>query len=287
MAAHEFAEDQLRANLGDMEWVERVARRHEASLEEVRSRATVVPMRMCTVYRTQDGVREMLRREASNLDEALSHLDGKTEWGLKGFVDPRRFAEHHSPQTDAEEEGAGEGASYMQRRRQERDADERMKELIEQTAAEIHERLVVVADDALVLPPQRPELSGHDGEMALNAAYLVDDGAEGGFREAVDELQEEFAAHGIRARDHWPLAGLQLRSGGRWSSLVTGATTLYASPGLDVPRARQVTLLDLLDRLLAGGVVIHGEITLAAADIDLVQLNLALMVASVDKAAGR
>lgn len=68
---------------------------------------------------------------------------------------------------------------------------------------------------------------------------------------------------------------------------MSGATTLYASPGMDVPRARQVTLLDLLDRLLAGGVVIHGEITLAAADIDLVQLNLALMVASVDKAAGR
>jgi hypothetical protein len=45
--------------------------------------------------------------------------------------------------------------------------------------------------------------------------------------------------------------------------------------------AREVTLLDLLDRLLSGGIAIQGEITLAAADIDLVDLSLRLVVGSV------
>ena len=63
--------------------------------------------------------------------------------------------------------------------------------------------------------------------------------------------------------------------------------TLYSSAGVRVSSARQVTLLDLLDRLLAGGVVVHGHITLAAADIDLVDLDLAILVAATDKAAGR
>lgn len=67
---------------------------------------------------------------------------------------------------------------------------------------------------------------------------------------------------------------------------MTGGT-LYASPRVQPSRTRQVTLLDLLDRLLAGGVVIHGHITLAAADVDLVRLDLAVLVAAVDKAAGR
>jgi hypothetical protein len=62
---------------------------------------------------------------------------------------------------------------------------------------------------------------------------------------------------------------------------------LYSSAGVRVPAARQVTLLDLLDRLLAGGVVVHGQITLAAADIDLVDLDLAILVASTDKARGK
>jgi hypothetical protein len=50
--------------------------------------------------------------------------------------------------------------------------------------------------------------------------------------------------------------------------------------------AREVTLIDLLDRLLAGGVVVEGQITLAAADIDLVGLDLRLMIAAIDKAVG-
>jgi hypothetical protein len=45
---------------------------------------------------------------------------------------------------------------------------------------------------------------------------------------------------------------------------------------------QDVTLLDLLDRLLQGGVVIQGDVTLAAADVDLVSLSLRLAVASVD-----
>jgi hypothetical protein len=48
-------------------------------------------------------------------------------------------------------------------------------------------------------------------------------------------------------------------------------------------REREVSLLDMIDRLLAGGVVIHGDITLAVADVDLVYLGLRAVIASADK----
>ncbi|MEW1632916.1 gas vesicle protein [Streptomyces sp. NPDC093801] len=44
---------------------------------------------------------------------------------------------------------------------------------------------------------------------------------------------------------------------------------------------RQVALVDLLDRLLAGGVVIAGDIVLSIADIDLVRISLRALVCSV------
>ncbi|MGW2326017.1 gas vesicle protein [Streptomyces sp. NPDC001700] len=44
---------------------------------------------------------------------------------------------------------------------------------------------------------------------------------------------------------------------------------------------REVALVDLLDRVLAGGVVIAGEITLSIADIDLVRISLRALIASV------
>jgi Gas vesicle protein len=44
---------------------------------------------------------------------------------------------------------------------------------------------------------------------------------------------------------------------------------------------REVALIDLVDRLLGGGVVIAGDITLAVADVDLVYLQLRAIVSSV------
>lgn len=63
--------------------------------------------------------------------------------------------------------------------------------------------------------------------------------------------------------------------------------TLYASRGVQAARAEPVTLVDLLDRLLAGGVVVHGHVTLTVADIDLVNLDVALMVAATATVASR
>jgi hypothetical protein len=49
----------------------------------------------------------------------------------------------------------------------------------------------------------------------------------------------------------------------------------------DVTRQREVALVDLVDRLLAGGVVIGGDITLSIADVDLVYVGLRALITSV------
>jgi hypothetical protein len=52
----------------------------------------------------------------------------------------------------------------------------------------------------------------------------------------------------------------------------------------DVPgeiATERIALVDLLDRLLAGGVVVSGEITLSVADVDLITISLRALIASV------
>lgn len=46
-------------------------------------------------------------------------------------------------------------------------------------------------------------------------------------------------------------------------------------------RDRDVALVDLLDRLLAGGVVIIGDVTISLADVDLVHISLRALISSV------
>jgi hypothetical protein len=46
---------------------------------------------------------------------------------------------------------------------------------------------------------------------------------------------------------------------------------------------RDVTLLELLDRLVDNGVVLHGDITLGVADIDLIYVGLRAVITSVSR----
>jgi hypothetical protein len=52
----------------------------------------------------------------------------------------------------------------------------------------------------------------------------------------------------------------------------------------EITRQREVALVDLIDRLLAGGVVIGGDITLSIADVDLVYVGLRALITSVASA---
>jgi gas vesicle structural protein len=47
---------------------------------------------------------------------------------------------------------------------------------------------------------------------------------------------------------------------------------------------REVTLLELVDRLLDKGVVLSGDITLSVADVDLIYVGLRVLLSSVEAA---
>ena len=49
----------------------------------------------------------------------------------------------------------------------------------------------------------------------------------------------------------------------------------------ELPLEQQVTLIELVDRVLNKGVVVAGDITLAVADVDLVYVGLRVLLASV------
>lgn len=51
----------------------------------------------------------------------------------------------------------------------------------------------------------------------------------------------------------------------------------------ELPEEKNVTLLDLLDRILDRGVVLTGDLTISVADVDLIVVGLRVLLASVDR----
>jgi hypothetical protein len=195
----EFDEASLRENLNDVGWLEEKARAHERVLEAALAETAVVPLRLCTVFKGEGQVREMLAREHRVLTDALERLDGRAEWGVKAYAD-RGAVEREALArggADDDEDEVSAGTAYMNRRRREARAREEVEEIADEWARVVHARLAAIAAEALLNPLQRPELSGHDGEMFLNGVYLIADAEAAAFRAAVAALAEEFDRRGV------------------------------------------------------------------------------------------
>ncbi|MGH2976311.1 MAG: GvpL/GvpF family gas vesicle protein, partial [Solirubrobacterales bacterium] len=204
----EFGEEQLRENLNEVAWLEEKARAHESVLEALIESTTVVPTRLCTIFRDEKQVREMMARERPALVEALERLEGKAEWGVKVFAQPGALeqAAVERAKEGSEREPLSPGAAYMDRRRREARARENAEEIADGWAQSIHQRLEVCAAEALLNPLQRRELSGRDGDMLLNGVYLVAGEGAGRFRELVSELGEGYRSRGVAVEltGPWP-----------------------------------------------------------------------------------
>lgn len=60
-------------------------------------------------------------------------------------------------------------------------------------------------------------------------------------------------------------------------------TTVITESGTDViSRSKEVTLLEILDRVLNKGVVISGDIVISVGNVDLVYIGLKLLLSSVE-----
>jgi Gas vesicle synthesis protein GvpL/GvpF len=203
----EFGEEELRENLNDLEWLEEKARAHEAVLEAALARMTVVPLRMCTIYLSEAQVRDMLDRERALLDDALRRLEHKSEWGVKLICEPGALLRAASEEETAPgEHDVTEGTAYMNRKRREAQARDEEDRVAAAWAQKVHERLASLAAEAHRNPLQSPEVSGHEGEMLLNGAYLVADADLERFRERVDLLDVEFGRLGaaVELTGPWP-----------------------------------------------------------------------------------
>jgi gas vesicle protein GvpL/GvpF len=187
----EFGEEAIAENLHDPSWLESRVRGHDAVLEAAVGAVPVVPFRFGTIYRGEDEVRAMLG-EHERLSEALERVRGRVELGVKAFL----AAAETEPA--GEESAASAGRRYLEEKQRARRLAEEREALRARWADESHARLAAVAEAATANPLQPPEISGRDGQMFLNGAYLVSLDREQEFRTALAELEAELRPIGAR-----------------------------------------------------------------------------------------
>ncbi|MBL1100251.1 GvpL/GvpF family gas vesicle protein [Streptomyces coffeae] len=197
----DFAEEALRDHLEDLRWLERTARAHHRVINESAHHGQVVPLRFATLYHDDDRVRAMLDERRDDLMDTLGRVEGRTEWGVKAYVDPGAFAA-----APAEDTGGGDrpGTAYLMRRRAQRQERDTAHDRAAARAEEIHTALAAPAVATAAHPPQDTALAAYEGWMVLNNSYLVPDNATDDFTAIVDALRERYPDITLELSGPWP-----------------------------------------------------------------------------------
>ena len=158
----------------------------------------------------------------------------------------------------------GPGAAYLQRKRETRDRTSRLRGKVHDAVEDLHRVLAAAAEHSRRYVLQDPRLSGHPPDLALNAAYLVEQSASSRFTRL-----STLAVAVPAGRADRPLGAVLVRHLGGIMTLARRDDDLY--------------LIDLLDRLLAGGVVLSGDVTISLAGVDLIQISVRALISSVSR----
>ncbi len=207
----EFGDEAIREHLEDLRWLEDVARTHDEVVFAASATAPTAPLRLATICLGDDGVRARLDEWHDPLVRTLQRVAGRREWSVKAYADPaapaagnRELQDVTAGRGPADAGAPGAGAAYLRRRKEDSSRRERDAQEEQRIAGGVHAALSarVVASRRLALQDQR--LSGHEGTMILNGAYLVDDDQASGFRDAVAALDDEHPSARFELGGPWP-----------------------------------------------------------------------------------
>ena len=203
VSLQEFGQEELEANLEDIQWVESKVLAHQGVLETVLVSRTLVPMRFCTIYRSESRVQEMLAQHYDDFVDALEHLEGEQEWGVKVYCDGETLAQRVGKISDrikelqAEMEQKSSGAAYFLKKKMDETIAEEVERVSDEYAQRSHDRLSSHAEEAVINPLQSRKLTGRQEAMVLNGAYLVAEEQLAGFRAELESLEGEYSDLGF------------------------------------------------------------------------------------------
>ena len=160
----------LDQHLADMDWVGRVALAHESVVEQFarRAGATVVPMKLFTMFSTRARALADIAARKRSVESAMRRIAGAEEWGIRVMR-----GEQPQERRTATAPRAATGAAFLAAKKQARDAAKAARLAAVEAADEAFARLSRLARDA-----RRREDGAPAGATAplLDAAFLVPSG---------------------------------------------------------------------------------------------------------------
>lgn len=207
-----FAEEPLNALVTDLQRLTPFAVRHEAAIARLQPHApALVPLTFGAVYERPERVRLLLAEQATAFHAMLDRVRGRQEWGIKvsrNMAQSLAAVGDHSEELRrlaAEAAAASPGRAFILNKQRQRILADEADRMVAAACNELLEELAAVSAAA-----RRDQITRLDTvesvQLALKAAFLVDETAADRFRALAGALNERIAPRGLRLELSGPWA---------------------------------------------------------------------------------
>lgn len=176
----EYEADSIQSHLQDLSWVSDRALAHEAVVEhfsELAGPGMVVPMKLFTLFDSDDRALQHIRAERGRLDRILERIAGCQEWGVRIRFDEERARELAKEEVQRQAGKHGAGTTFLLRKKVEKDTSRSQLEDVRTSAEEVFSDLSARAEGARRRDPLSP--------LVLDGAFLVLAGRSSDFEKEV------------------------------------------------------------------------------------------------------
>ena len=201
--ARQYGEASINRRLSDLEWVSRAAMGHEAVLEALAARSTVLPMKLFTIFASDERAIADVARNRARLDAVAKRVAGHDEFGVRVVLDMTKAASRPR-QGVAPAKRSASGIAYLKQKKADRDASTELAAHARDTVADLYDRLSQRA--RLARRRSASELPIENGPLLLDAAFLVPRPKARAFRNQVAREARALArqGYGVMLTGPWP-----------------------------------------------------------------------------------
>jgi hypothetical protein len=195
-----YSESAISRGLADLDWVSRVAVAHEAVVETFTASIAVLPMKLFTIFTSDDRALEHVRGQRARIAALVKRVANQQEWGVRVVLDGRKSPAARPPATA----GVKTGVNYLAQKKAQRDASRELASRAGETAAGLYDRLAAKSADAR--RRAAGELPAAGGMLLLDAAFLVPRTRATMFRTSAIRESKALARHGygLTLTGPWP-----------------------------------------------------------------------------------
>lgn len=218
----------------DIQWLGKVAARHNEIICQVAASSAVLPLRLGTVFRSRDSLQAMLVRCQATVAKFLEQLGNRQEWGVKLYLGKRRLEPipghlgppppHYlartnpscggkTPSVDERRDekmkatpSATSGTAYLTRKKAQIDSRRELRASMYETLQRVEQCLASKADHSCRIRNLPSDLTGRDEEMVFNAAFLLPASSLGSWLETVQSVERDVQSKGLvlEVSGPWP-----------------------------------------------------------------------------------